>query len=260
MDTERFGAIEGLECVAEQVHDGFAYTPLAYDAYDRYRADKEKFPGFDAFLLELAGLYGSILSPESWIRKSPWAGALSIDDVRASTTLNSTLVVPTVYEDEDLERRINAHIRALAPSMTSGRVSWDTDALPVPPENGAWVLFGGPANNVVLSRWAESFPFQVTPDAIEVDGRRFEGTDLRLIAALPNPSGLGPTGVPKGGAGWIVYTAQRDADILGVETVPNGRTAWVLARGQEVLAEGFFLPESVRRALPPPPTPPEARP
>lgn len=250
--------IEALECVAAEVHDGFVYVPLAYQHLGTYEAGREKYPSFETFMLDLSGIIGAILSPEDWIKRSPWNGIRSMSESIESNKLNATLVVPTEYTDSELEPKVNAHVRGLAQKLTGGRVSWDTDAVVVPPENAAWMLFGTTSTNLVLAKYKSFLPYTVSADSIVVDNRRFEGTDLRLILRIANPSGMGPIGLPKGGPDWLIYTSQNEADVIGIHELPHGPTGWVVARGKEIVGQGFFVPESIRKALPPPapPAPP----
>jgi len=64
-----------------------------------------------------------------------------------------------------------------------------------------------------------------------------EGTDLRLIAAVPRPDGTGLAGV---------YTGQSDEAVVGINEVFNSPTGFVVATSGGVSClEGFFGPEPV---------------
>lgn len=78
-----------------------------------------------------------------------------------------------------------------------------------------------------------TLPFRYEDDAVVVEGRRFEGKRLRLIAAIRNPDD------PERRA--VLYTAAKAEDLLDVNDVFHGPTQWVVADGTRILAAGSFL-------------------
>jgi hypothetical protein len=254
MTRESQGDLAGLQCVADEVHQGFPYVPLAYDTYVQYESDRGKYRAFDLFLPDVANALGAILSPATWIAKSAWNHIRSIQDAFDANTLTTTVVIPTGYTDDESKRLSINYTRQIASKYFGSRTVWDKDAAQVPAETSAYVIYGTTTSNALLAKYAEALPYKMTDEGIDVSGRHFAGTGLRLISWMANPSGLDFTGVARGGADWVVFTAQREADVLGINDVPHGANAWVVSKGVEVLGSGFFLPQSVLEALPKPAT------
>lgn len=80
---------------------------------------------------------------------------------------------------------------------------------------------------------AGRLPFAFDGSGVTIDGRRFTGARLRVIASLRNPADPGRRAV--------VYAAARAGDLAGINGVFHGPTEWVVADGDEVLAAGPFM-------------------
>ena len=84
-----------------------------------------------------------------------------------------------------------------------------------------------------LRAHARELPFTYDQDAVAIEGRRFTGAHLRVIAAVRNPDDRDQKAV--------LYTAAHGEDLIGINSVFHGPTEWVVADGNTTLAAGAFL-------------------
>src|SRR5262249_1421546 len=96
-------------------------------------------------------------------------------------------------------------------------------------------------------RYGARLPFRYADGDVDVDGRHFTGSHLRVIAAVRNPAD------PSRAA--LLYTAAHLPDLVDINGVFHGPTEWVVADGRQTLASGAFLagvtlsPEALRADL-----------
>jgi hypothetical protein len=94
------------------------------------------------------------------------------------------------------------------------------------------VVYATPAHPWV-DKHAARLPFTFDGDALRIEGRRFQGEHLRVIAALRNPDD--PTHRV------VLYAARQLADLVEINAVHHGPTEWVVADGTRTLGAGAFL-------------------
>jgi hypothetical protein len=108
------------------------------------------------------------------------------------------------------------------------------------------IVFATPADPFV-QRYGARLPFRYADGAVDVDGRRFTGAHLRVIAAVRNPADASRAA--------LLYTAAHLPDLVDINGVFHGPTEWVVADGRQPLASGAFLagatlaPEALRADL-----------
>ena len=79
---------------------------------------------------------------------------------------------------------------------------------------------------------AAALPFAFEEGAVRIEGQRFAGERLRVIAALRNPADRAQK--------LLLYAATRTADLVEINSVFHGPTEWVVADGSKVLGSGSF--------------------
>ncbi len=104
------------------------------------------------------------------------------------------------------------------------------------------IVYGTPAH-AWLNKHKDRLPFRFKEGAVEVGGRRFTGSRLRLICAIRNPEDLKRRA--------LLYVAAKVEDVVGINGVSHGPTDWVVYDGTRLLAAGSFTggPLSVEESL-----------
>jgi C-terminal processing protease CtpA/Prc len=93
------------------------------------------------------------------------------------------------------------------------------------------IVYGTPAH-AWLEKYKERLPFRYEGGAVLIVGQRFEGEHLRLICAVRNPED------PQRRA--VLYTAAKEEDIPGINSIFHGPTEWLVADGTRILAARWF--------------------
>ncbi|MHC4120956.1 MAG: hypothetical protein ACYSWO_25990 [Planctomycetota bacterium] len=102
------------------------------------------------------------------------------------------------------------------------------------------VAYGTIEGNLFIARHIAEMPIEIKSDRIIAE-RVYEGTDLRLISAWPNPNN------PE--RGMVFYTAQQPQDVVGINSIFHGPTDYVIARGTEALASANYDKKSLTWSL-----------
>jgi C-terminal processing protease CtpA/Prc len=124
--------------------------------------------------------------------------------------------------------------------LLSGKAAADADL-----RGKSAVVYATPAEPW-FDKHRASLPFQFDADAVTIEGQRFAGAHLRVIAAMRNPDDRAQK--------VLLYAAVHTADLVDVNAVFHGPTEWVVADGGKVLASGSFKvgalsPEQMRQDL-----------
>jgi len=142
------------------------------------------------------------------------------------------LIVPTAEADVDDQTKIHEYVKRVQEALYPNTpILTDAEALKRDLSGDAIVVYGTMKGNLWLAEHADGLPIRVEADRIVADSV-YPGTDLRLITAWPNPYNAA--------RGMLIYTAQRAAEVVGINGVFHGPTDYVIARGQERLREGYY--------------------
>ena len=98
------------------------------------------------------------------------------------------------------------------------------------------VAWGSPAGNPVVATVIAKAGWKITADGIELGAKKFAGPGLALIGTRTRPDDPA--------RGIVVYTAAKDADLIGAFSVRHGFHDWQVIRrvgnGFETVATGDF--------------------
>jgi len=111
----------------------------------------------------------------------------------------------------------------------------DLQALNMDLRDKALVVYGTVNGNLFLSRYYLGIPVHIEPSRIVAD-QAYTGSNLKFITAWPHPRN------PE--SGMVIYTAQRAADIPGINNVFHGPTDYIIFVNREtVLKSGYYRKE-----------------
>ena len=219
---------DGAEALLQRyLSRGFRYLPPLVDALDAYVADREQWPTFADYGDELAAVFAGIAAQgaEAWWSSQTWA--LNLNDAMSLPGREQRIVLPTGEGGEAAAD----YARSVGEQFATATVADAEVMLDDLPSGTVLRLYGTPTSNAVLGALIDRLPIAVAEDHVVVDGRRFDGEGLRLIAVLPHPNGGGPV---------VVYTGTSDAAVVGINGVFHGPTGWVVAGpDDEPLGTGF---------------------
>jgi len=224
------GDLEGGRQVADDYARGFRYLPPLYRALEEFEKNRGKFRRFADFAPRLFEEIDKIAreGAEAYWARQPFSGRLN--DVWTYPDHEDKLVFVTPAEGKaaDYAKTIAARFK------TGPKVVTDREALEMDAGKHIFVVYGTPASNAFLAKHAAKLPVRIEKDAIVVDGEKFPGEKLRLIAAVPNP--LNPR-IPM-----VLYTATDDEIVPGINSIFHGPTGFVVGDDdRKVLKQGFLL-------------------
>lgn len=227
----REGRPEGDRVMQIEKGRGFIYVPALMARLEIYEAERDRYPDFIAFYPRLVEAFDSLSNLDI-------AAEFGLDrfggTINAVTEIESSvvLIIPTAEADADAQLKIHDYVRRVKEALyPSTPILTDAEALERDLSGNAIVAYGTMNGNLWLAAHADRLPMRIEADRIVADSA-YRGTDLRLIAAWPNP--YNPA------RGMLIYTAQRAADVVGINGVFHGPTDYVIARGQERLREGYY--------------------
>jgi hypothetical protein len=196
----------------------FLWIAEHVELLERYRAERARFADLDTFFPEVVKLWEALAAryAASGLPRPTFHGPINAV-LRGPGEL--VLVAPGEVESPALARYV-ASIRKqffAKDSFREVRAFASQDF-----EKKRLVAYGSPASNPIVAALVRRGGWTVDASGISLGGKKFEGRGLVLIACLPNPTDPG--------LGVLVYTADRDEDLVGVNSVFHGPTDWVVAR------------------------------
>lgn len=143
------------------------------------------------------------------------------------------IVLPTHEADEVSQQMIHEYVSQIFSGLHAVDMLTDDEALVQSMMGKNIFAYGTPEGNTWLAEHFASLPFHIDPNQI-IAGEVIEGSDLRLIAVWDNPDDPNK--------GLVVYTAQQTKDVVGIHSVFHGPTQFVIAREQQILRQGYYIP------------------
>jgi hypothetical protein len=223
-----FGNDKAGQRLQYEADRGFVYVETLCDRLKQYENSREEFPALRDFFPQLIDVFAQAGPPDA-PGEPDFRGPINavVGDYQ-----NVVVVVPTHEADKDVQQAIAdfaAQVRDMfflnAPLLT------DEEALKQDLSDKGVLAYGTITGNAWTAALWEVIPIRIEPDKV-VSDKAYEGADLRVITAWPNP------GNPKRGV--IVYTAQRAEDVVGINNVFHGPTDYVIAHGIDVLQSGSY--------------------
>jgi hypothetical protein len=157
---------------------------------------------------------------------------LSINACLGNNT-NVVIILPTGEATKETCDRIGDYAKRAFKNR--GRFLDDTAALKEDLSGYAIVTYGTPTGNLWTKQNLKTVPVAITKDKIVVADREFKGTNLRFITLWLNPGN--PT------KPWVIYTAQNETDVVGINGVFHGWAQFHVAKGTELLQSGYYSHE-----------------
>lgn len=225
------GQSQGDRVMQVEESRGFIYVPALAGRLEIYEAERDHYPDFASF-------YPRLLEAFDSLSRLDIVAEFGLD--RFSGTINGVtenapsvvLIVPTAEADADAQAKIRDYVRRVQEALYPNTpILTDAEALRRDLSGDAIVVYGTLRGNLWLAEHADRLPLRIEADRIVADSV-YPGNDLRLITAWPSP--YNPA------RGMLIYTAQRAADVVGINGVFHGPTDYVIARGQESLREGYY--------------------
>ncbi len=223
------GDAAAAAAIRDEVQRSFVWTRelvAALRAYERERPAGTPDP--DALALAVAGFFDQLARSyqQSGLPKIPFFGPID-----AAITAKPIFVSPAAAEPAAYVRSVVEQLFAGAPLVAA------TDRVFAESAGRHLVAFGSPATNPVVAMTLERAGWKLTPDAIVLGTKRFQGAGLVLVACRPrhdDPS-----------RGVVIYAAANEQDLVGFNHgVRHGPTDWLVARRTakrfEVLGSGSF--------------------
>ncbi|HSG82227.1 MAG TPA: DUF4932 domain-containing protein [Gemmatimonadota bacterium] len=231
MAYDRDGQQAGERAAEAERSRGFIYLPALVERLAQYEAARDRYPSFADFYPQLLATFDELsrLDVAATFGLDRFAGTINgVTEIAPSVII----IVPTAESDSAAQTAIHDYVRRVRDAVFRDTpIITDVEALDRDLSENAIVAYGTPQGNRWLARHAQQLPFRIEAHRIVAD-RPYEGDDLRLISAWPNP--YNPA------RGLLVYTAQRPQDIAGINGVFHGPTDWLVVRGSESLGEGFY--------------------
>jgi hypothetical protein len=155
---------------------------------------------------------------------------LSIDACLGNNT-NVVVILPTGESTKEACERIGKYAKATFKNR--GMFLDDTAALETDLSGYTVITYGTPSGNLWVRRYLKALPVAITKDKIVVADREFTGSNLRLITLWFNPANSAKP--------WIIYTAQDEKDVVGINGVFHGWAQFHVARETELLRSGYYV-------------------
>ena len=224
------GDLEGARQVAEDYAKGFRYLPPLYRALEEYEKNRGKFQRLADFAPRLFEEIDKIAreGAEAYWARQPFAGRLNDVWTFPDHADKIVFVTPT-------EGNVAVYARSVAERFkVKPQIVTDHEALRLDAKKHIFVVYGTPSSNLFFKKHADKLPVRVEKNAIVVDGEKFRGDRLRLIAAVPNP--VNPR-LPM-----VLYTATDDEIVPGINGIFHGPTGFVVGDDErKVIRQGFLL-------------------
>ncbi len=227
------GKAAGEQALAMERSRGFYYIDALCESLVEYENNRDMYSNFESYYPRLIEVFRELSEqelPDSFFR-SDFTGPINsaftnMDNVKIA------IIIPTNVGEQKLQKKIGDQIKSLKKQFWSdAEIVEDIEALERDFSDYTIIAYGTMEGNLWLNKYKESFPFEIEQDKIKAD-KAYEGTNLVFITAMPNPQNFkNPL---------IVYTAQRDEDILGINEVFHGPTDYTIAKNCEEINSGFY--------------------
>jgi hypothetical protein len=142
---------------------------------------------------------------------------------------NVVIILPTGEATKAAGDRIGRYARAVFKNR--GVFLEDTAALGKDLSPCAIITYGTPSGNLWVKQNLKGLPVVMAKDKIVTD-HEFKGTNLRFISCWFNPANAAKP--------WIIYTAQDEKDVVGINGVFHGPAQFHVARNEELLQSGYY--------------------
>lgn len=162
-------------------------------------------------------------------QKNPYVNfPLSINSNWGFNDSSYVVIIPTNEKDKESEKKISKNVHYI---FSNYEIITDTTALKSDLSNKNIIVYGTPKGNLWLDKFIDYLPITIENDKIIAD-KEYQGSNLRLITIWLNPLNKNKK--------LLIYTAQQDKDVSGINTVFHGPTQYVIASGKNILQASYY--------------------
>lgn len=94
------------------------------------------------------------------------------------------------------------------------------------------IVYGTMEGNKLLSKYKEEFPFKIKDKSIIIEGEEYSGEKIQFITAVKNPQNSKKS--------FIIYTSDNEDNILHINEIYHGSSAYHLYIDDEEVLKGFY--------------------
>jgi hypothetical protein len=222
----KVGKEAGDKSLQYEKQRGFFYVPALCESLQNYENNRDKYKTFADFYPKLIKVFED-LSKQNLGKDFyfiPYEGTINAVGQDKKSVI---IIIPTNESDPDIQKNIHEFVRQIQRRFfPQSPVITDAEAIKRDLSGNSIFLYGTMNGNLWLKENASKFPFKLEENRIVAD-TVYEGTDLRLISAWPNPQ--------NSKRGIAIYTAQQAKDIIKINSVFHGPTDYVIARNTNIL-------------------------
>jgi hypothetical protein len=157
---------------------------------------------------------------------------ISINAAHADRGTNVVIILPTAETTKEACDRIGKYAKDVFKNRGMFLFLDDTAALKEDLSGYTIITYGTPSGNLWVRQNLKGLPVAITNAEIVVADREFKGTNLRFISVWFNPANPAKP--------WIIYTAQNETDVVGINSVFHGWKQFHVAKGTELLHSGYY--------------------
>lgn len=226
------------QIIDNEKQQGFFYMDPLCRKLEAYENNRAVYPTLDAFAPQLVDVFKTLsekkLGDDFYkIPESPFKGP--IISCWYSTPI---LVLPTHENDPVIQSKIQFVVKSIQHRFfPDALILTDDVALQYNLTTNSVVVYGTLEGNSYLAKHKNQLPFKITSNRITAGTNIYEGVNLRLIMAWPNPDNPNK--------GLVIYTAQRPEDIININAVFHGPTDYVVAESTNIIRANFFNKQSI---------------
>jgi hypothetical protein len=222
----KVGEEAGDKSLQNEKRRSFFYVPALCERLQYYENNRDKYKTFAQFYPELIKVFEDLSKQD--LGKDfyfiPYEGTINAVGQDKNSVI---LIIPTNEGDLEIQKKIHDFVRQYQQRFfPQSPIITDAEANKRDLSQNALILFGTMNGNLWLKENATKFPFKIEKSRIVAD-KDYEGTDLRLISAWPNPQ--------NSKRGILIYTAQQAKDVIKINSVFHGPTDYVIARNTNIL-------------------------
>ncbi|MGH4123505.1 MAG: DUF4932 domain-containing protein [Clostridium sp.] len=211
--------------------NGFYYIDGLCAKLEYYEKNRDKYASFEDFYPELINVFKNYseqnLTDDFYTLK--FQGPIN----SAFNNKNIVFIVPTNENDKAYNDSILKDVENVNDTFKlSATIITDKKALTQDLSKNTILAYGTIEGNLWLSKYKSSFPFKIEDDKIKTDVE-YNGTNLKLITALPNPQNSNNA--------LIIYTAQNPEYIININEILHGGTDYVIAKKSEIIKSGNYI-------------------
>lgn len=204
----------------------FIYIDELLKKLEIYENNRDKYPTFETFYPELIKAFEYYLSPE---RLSQIQNLRSINSVLMQPK-QRIIVIPSTYKAHYSNNK--KYIEDVWNQIGNAKIITDKDALNMDISNLDLIIYGTFKENLLLQKYKDKFNFTIENNVITLQNNTFKGDKIQLMTAVTHPDNPAKS--------FIIYTANNEENIYGIQDHFHGPKAYHVYMGEEQVLSGFY--------------------